>query len=208
MTRNVARAFRARVKTPPPPPQSFVIQLVPPSTTGPHRVSRSKDARGRRSSAVASRPIMLLRATKTITAMSKLARFCSCWRLRSTVRKTSHSRWASWSSSPFRLLAQPISGAVRTSWPGSSRFNRRGRHYSDRLPGGGVAPFRHRPQTSRRPPLPGRSLGRPQATRHRARRGRRRPFLTQFAYEHSSSDSTGPVPTVGEWGSQSEVPHV
>ena len=33
MTRNVARAFRARVKTPPPPPQSFVIQLVPPSIT-------------------------------------------------------------------------------------------------------------------------------------------------------------------------------
>ena len=34
--------------------------------------------------------------------------------------------------SPFRLLAQPISGAVRTPWPGSSRFNPRGRHSSSR----------------------------------------------------------------------------
>ena len=36
------------------------------------------------------------------------------------------------SKSPLRLLAQPISGAVRVSWPGSSRFRRRGTHSSSR----------------------------------------------------------------------------
>jgi hypothetical protein len=36
------------------------------------------------------------------------------------------------SSSPFRLLAHPISGTVLASWPMSSRFKRLGRHSSSR----------------------------------------------------------------------------
>src|SRR5947209_321549 len=58
----------------------------------------------------------------------------SCWydRLRSAVRNASNSLTAKASSSPLRLLAQPISGAVFTSWPTSSRFKRLGRHSSSR----------------------------------------------------------------------------
>jgi hypothetical protein len=47
-------------------------------------------------------------------------------------RNTSNSAAAKASSSPFRLLAQPISGTVLASWPTSSRFKRLGRHSSSR----------------------------------------------------------------------------
>src|SRR5262245_55586841 len=58
----------------------------------------------------------------------------SCWyeRLRSAVRKMSNCPTARRSSSPFRLLAQPISGAVLASCPESSRLRRLGRHSSSR----------------------------------------------------------------------------
>ncbi len=53
-------------------------------------------------------------------------------RLRSAVRDASNSAAAKASSSPFRLLAHPISGTVLASWPTSSRFKRLGRHSSSR----------------------------------------------------------------------------
>lgn len=44
--------------------------------------------------------------------------------------KSSNSGSARASSAPFLMPAQPISGTVATSWPGNSRFSRRGRHSS------------------------------------------------------------------------------
>src|SRR5437867_1327355 len=74
----------------------------------------------------------LLVAIKTITAMSNTDTFCWCERFRSLVRNTSKSAAAKASSSPFFLLAHPISGAVLTLCPTSSRFKRLGRHSSSR----------------------------------------------------------------------------
>src|SRR5262249_13493347 len=74
----------------------------------------------------------LVAATSTTTAMVKVERFCWCCSFPSTVRKTSNSRSARRSNSPFRLLAQPTSGAVRAAWPTSSRLSPRGRHSSSR----------------------------------------------------------------------------
>src|ERR1700736_2312086 len=90
------------------------------------RTSRRRGTSGRRSSR------RLLRAASTTTAMSNAA--TSCWydRLRSAVTKMSKRLTARASSSPLRLLAQLISGAVFTSWPTSSRFKRLGRHSSSR----------------------------------------------------------------------------
>ncbi len=67
---------------------------------------------------------------KQITAISNDQRSCWYERLRSAVRKTSNCPTARASSSPFRLLAQPISGAVLASCPASSRLRRLGRHSS------------------------------------------------------------------------------
>src|SRR5918996_3648704 len=90
------------------------------------RTSRIRGAKGCKSSN------LLLGATSTTIAMSKDER--SCWydKLRSAVMNTSNNPTASASSSPFRLLAHPISGAVLASWPTSSRFRRLGRHSSSR----------------------------------------------------------------------------
>ncbi len=52
---------------------------------------------------------------------------------RSEVRNTSNCPSASASSSPFRLLAQPISGTVRASCPVKSPSRRLGRHSSSRI---------------------------------------------------------------------------
>lgn len=49
--------------------------------------------------------------------MSNVDRFCWCWSLRSIVTKESNPpETAARNKSPFRLLAQPISGVVLTSW--------------------------------------------------------------------------------------------
>src|SRR6185436_13049438 len=74
----------------------------------------------------------LLRATSTTTAISNDERSCWYERLRSAVRNTSNCPTARASSSPFRLLAQPISGAVLASCPASSCLRRLGRHSSSR----------------------------------------------------------------------------
>src|SRR5688572_239605 len=76
--------------------------------------------------------MLLLGATKTITAISKRATFCWYETFLSLVRNTSNSAAANASSSPLVLLAQPISGAVLASWPTSSRLRRLGRHSSSR----------------------------------------------------------------------------
>jgi len=77
--------------------------------------------------------------------------------------------------------------------------------YTARLPAEEVAPFRHRPRTSRRLQSPGRSLRHPQATRHPARRARQRLFRTRCACRHFTSDPTSPLATVRQRGSRLEV---
>src|SRR5947209_563971 len=110
--------------------QSFVSRLSPQRITSAsprfavERLSTTFGINGRSSASV------LLAAINTITAILNAERFCWCWSFWSTVRNTSNWRSARCSSSPLRLLAHPISGAVRTSWPGRSRFRRRGRHSS------------------------------------------------------------------------------